>query len=193
MLYEIPTSSPKTYLTLSLKAIGFSTFQTTLLIIQVTVFASINLLLVTELTERIHQISLIGLLTQVWSLPLLIVLYTSAGNLTEWGLYDVTIVLLGWPSSTCCLGWMVFSNEQFGSDPSYQCCTVQSYHLVVGIASSNIYRSDDNPLYHRGNGQLVAIDVATILVYALAKCDDVARNNWKRRQWEGHISGDDLG
>ncbi|KAJ6134256.1 Major facilitator superfamily domain general substrate transporter [Penicillium sp. IBT 18751x] len=185
ILFEIPTSPPKTYLTLSLKAIGFSTFQTTLLSIPVTVFASINLLLVTELTERIHQISLIGLLTQVWSLPLLIVLYTSAGNLTEWGLYAVTFVLLGWPSPHAAqVGWC----SRMSNSVRTRAISAALYNITIqlsGIASSNIYRNDDKPRYHRGNGQLVAINVVTILVYALAKFYYVARNNWKRRQWEG--------
>jgi hypothetical protein len=106
MLFEIPTSPPKTYLTLSLKAIGFGTFQTTLLTIPVTVFGAINLVLVTELTERFHQISIIGLLTQIWSLPLLIVLYTSSGSLSNWGLYAVTFILLGWPNPHAAhVGW----------------------------------------------------------------------------------------
>ena len=185
MLFEIPTAPPKTYLTLSLKAIGFSTFQTTLLGIPVTVFASINLLLVTELTERIHQISLIGLLTQVWSLPLLVVLYTSAGNLSEWGLYAVTFVLLGWPSPHAAqVGWC----SRMSNSVRTRAISAALYNITIqlsGIASSNIYRSDDKPLYRRGNGQLIAINVAAIVVYALAKFYYVARNNWKKRQWEG--------
>jgi hypothetical protein len=185
MLFEIPTAPPKTYLTLSLKAIGFSTFQTTLLGIPVTVFASINLLLVTELTERIHQISLIGLLTQLWSLPLLIVLYTSAGKLSEWGLYAVTFILLGWPSPHAAqVGWC----SRMSNSVRTRAISAALYNITIqlsGIASSNIYRDDDKPLYHRGNGQLIAINVATIVVYALAKYYYVARNSWKKRQREG--------
>ncbi|KAJ5313751.1 uncharacterized protein N7443_000635 [Penicillium atrosanguineum] len=184
MLFEIPTAPPKTYLTLSLKANGFSTFQTTLLGIPVTVFASINLLLITGLTERIHQISLIGLLTQVWSLPLLIILYTSAGNLSEWGLYAVTFVLLGWPSPHAAqVGWC----SRISNSVRTRAISAALYNITIqlsGIASSNIYRSDDKPLYRRGNGQLIAINVAAIVVYALVKIYYVARNNWKKRQWE---------
>ncbi|KAJ5127569.1 Major facilitator superfamily domain general substrate transporter [Penicillium atrosanguineum] len=184
MLFEIPTAPPKTYLTLSLKANGFSTFQTTLLGIPVTVFASINLLLITGLTERIHQISLTGLLTQVWSLPLLIILYTSAGNLSEWGLYAVTFVLLGWPSPHAAqVGWC----SRISNSVRTRAISAALYNITIqlsGIASSNIYRSDDKPLYRRGNGQLIAINVAAIVVYALAKIYYVARNNWKKRQWE---------
>lgn len=44
ILFEIPFSPPKSYLSLSLKALGFSTFQTTLLGIPITVFAAANML-----------------------------------------------------------------------------------------------------------------------------------------------------
>jgi hypothetical protein len=184
LLFEIPTAPPKAYLTLSLKAIGFSTFQTTLLSIPVTVFASINLLLVTELTERLHQISLIGLFTQLWSLPLLIVLYTSSGTLSHWGLYAVTFVLLGWPSPHAAhVGWC----SRLSNTVRTRTVSAALYNITIqlsGIASSNIYRTDDKPLYRRGNGQLIAINIATIVMYALAKAYYVRRNQWKKARWE---------
>lgn len=184
LLFEIPTAPPKTYLTLSLKAIKFITFQTTLLSIPVTVFASINLLIVTELTERFHQISLIGLLTQLWTLPLLIILYTSAGSLSPWGLYAVTFVLLGWPSPHAAhVGWC----SRLSNTVRTRTVSAALYNITIqlsGIASSNIYRSDDKPLYRRGNKQLIAINIATIVLYALAKAYYVHRNQWKKARWE---------
>ncbi|KAH8690905.1 major facilitator superfamily domain-containing protein [Talaromyces proteolyticus] len=190
ILFEIPTAPPKAYLTLSLKAIGFTTFETTLLSIPVTVFSAINLLLVTELTERFHQISLIGLLTQVWSLPLLIVLYTSAGSLSNWGLYAVTFVLLGWPSPHAAhVGWC----SRLSNAVRTRTVSAALYNITIqlsGIASSNIYRNDDKPLYRRGNKQLIAINVATIVVYALAKAYYVARNRWKQEKW-GQMSAEE--
>lgn len=184
LLFEIPTAPPKTYLTLSLKAIKFTTFQTTLLSVPVTVFASINLLIVTELTERFHQISLIGLLTQLWTLPLLIVLYTSAESLSHWGLYAVTFVLLGWPSPHAAhVGWC----SRLSNTVRTRTVSAALYNITIqlsGIASSNIYRSDDKPLYRRGNKQLIAINIATIVLYALAKAYYVHRNQWKKARWE---------
>jgi hypothetical protein len=184
LLFEIPTAPPKTYLTLSLKAIGFSTFQTTLLSIPVTVFASINLLLVTELTERFHQISLIGLLTQLWSRPLLIILYTSAGSLSHWGLYAVTFVLLGWPSPHAA---HVGRCSRLSNAVRTRTVSAALYNITIqlsGIASSNIYRQDDKPLYRRGNKQLIAINIATIVMYALANAYYLRRNQWKKDRWE---------
>lgn len=61
------------------------------------------------------------------------------------------------------------------------------YNITIqlsGIAGSNIYRKDDKPLYRRGNSQLIAINVATIFAYILAKTYYVVRNKWKKEQWE---------
>ncbi|KAJ5791871.1 uncharacterized protein N7518_008882 [Penicillium psychrosexuale] len=184
MLFEIPTAPPKTYLTLSLKSIGFSTFHTTLLTIPVTVFASINLVLVTELTERLQEISIVGLLTQVWNLPLLIVLYTSAGSLSSWGLYAASFILLGWPNPHAAhVGWC----SRLSNTVRTRSISAALYNVTIqlsGIASSNIYRSDDKPLYRRGNSQLIAINVTTMVAYVLAKVYYVRRNQWKKAQWD---------
>ncbi|RAH46335.1 putative MFS transporter [Aspergillus brunneoviolaceus CBS 621.78] len=183
ILFEIPTSPPKSYLSLSLKAIGFSTFHTTLLGIPVTVFSAINLLLVTELSERWHQICYVGILTQLWSLPLLIVLYRSASVLSHWGLYAVTFVLLGWPSPHAAhVGWC----SRLSNAVRTRAVSAALYNITIqlsGIASSNIYRDDDKPYYHRGDGQLIAINIATIAVYVLAKVYYAKRNQWKQDKW----------
>lgn len=184
ILFEIPTAPPKSYLTLSLTNIGFTSFQTTLLTIPVTVFAALNLLIITELTERFHQISIFGLLAQIWSLPLLIVLYTSSGKLSNWGLYAVSFILLGWPSPQAAqVGWC----SRLSNSVRTRAVSAALFNITIqlsGIASSNIYRSDDKPLYRRGNSQLIAINVAAIVVYALSKAYYVARNRWKTKQWD---------
>ena len=186
ILFEIPTSPPKTYLTLSLKAIGFNTFEVTLLGIPVTVFASLNLLWISYLTERFHQISVIGVLSQLWTLPLLIIQYTSGTSLkaNPWGQYALTFILLGWPSMHAAhVSWC----SRLSNAVRTRAVSAALYNITIqlsGIASSNIYREDDKPLYRRGNSQLIAINVATIAAYILAKAYYVRRNKQKREQWE---------
>ncbi|KAL4971465.1 major facilitator superfamily domain-containing protein [Aspergillus desertorum] len=165
ILFEIPTAPPKSYLNLSLKAIGFSTFETTLLGIPVTVFAAINLLIITEITERFEQIA-------------------SAAILSNWCLYAVTFVLLGWPSPHAAhVGWC----SRLSNAVRTRTISAALYNITIqlsGIASSNIYREDDKPYYHRGNEQLIAINIATIAAYVLAKVYYKQRNRWKRARWE---------
>lgn len=192
MIFEIPTAPPKTYLTLSLKAIKFSTFQVTLLTIPVTVFASINLLWITYLTERFRDISIIGVLSQLWTLPLLIVQYKMGESLSHnhWGQYALSFILLGWPSMHAAhVSWC----SRLSNAVRTRAVSAALYNITIqlsGIASSNIYREDDKPLYHRGNSQLIAINVATIAAYGLAKVYYAWRNKQKRTQWDA-MSGDE--
>ncbi|KAH6891511.1 major facilitator superfamily domain-containing protein [Thelonectria olida] len=183
ILFEIPTSPPKTYLTLSLKALGFSTFNTTLLTIPATVFAAVNMLWVTYLTERFHQISIIGLLSQVWVLPLLIIEYTSIEKLSPWSQYALTFMILGQPSVHAAqVGWC----SRLSNAVRTRAVSAALYNITIqlsGIASSNIYREDDKPHYHRGNKDLIAITVAAIAAYAFAKTYYTLRNKSKRDKW----------
>lgn len=184
MLFEIPASSPKAYLSLTLKALGFSTFNTTLLGIPITVFSAINILWVTWLTEYVHQIALIGLLAQLWILPLLIIEYTSAGSLPHWGQYAVLFLLLAYPQTQSAqVGWC----STMSNTVRTRAVSASLYNITIqlsGIAGSNIYRKDDKPLYRRGNCQLIAINVAAIITYALAKVYYVWRNKQKRSKWD---------
>ncbi|KAI7780593.1 hypothetical protein LA080_015876 [Diaporthe eres] len=183
ILFEIPTAPPKTYLTLSLKALGFTTFNTTLLTIPVTIFAAINMLWVIYLTERFHQIAIIGLLTQIWVLPLLIIEYTSVTELSSWGQYALTFIILGQPSVHAAqVGWC----SRLSNAVRTRTVSAAIYNITIqlsGIASSNIYGEDDKPHYRRGNMNLIAITVGTIVAYAFAKAYYTARNKYKRDRW----------
>lgn len=183
ILFEIPTAPPKTYLTLSLKALGFTTFNTTLLTIPVTIFAAINMLWVTYLTERFHQIAIIGLLVQIWVLPLLIIEYTSVPELSSWGQYALTFIILGQPSVHAAqVGWC----SRLSNAVRTRTVSAAIYNITIqlsGIASSNIYREDDKPHYRRGNMNLIAITVGTIVAYAFPKVYYAARNKYKRDRW----------
>ncbi|GME41949.1 putative transporter [Neofusicoccum parvum] len=184
VLFEIPSAPPKAYLSLTLKAIGFSTFETTLLGIPVTVYAALNMLAVTWLTERVGQIALLGLLAQVWILPLLVVEYTSVDRLSNWGQYAVLFFLLGQPSVHAAqVGWC----SRLSNAVRTRALSAALYNITVqlsGIASSNIYRTDDKPLYRRGNRDLIAITVGTIVAYAAAKAYYLWRNRTKKEKWD---------
>jgi hypothetical protein len=51
------------------------------------------------------------------------------------------------------------------------------------VCANFIYRADDAPYYHRGNGQLVAINIAAIVVFLLTKVYYIWRNKQKERVW----------
>jgi hypothetical protein len=74
LTWLLPNNPITAYLTLQLKSLGFSTFNTNLLTIPAYVLFILQLLFWTWLSERINQRFLVGLMSQVWALPLLIAL-----------------------------------------------------------------------------------------------------------------------
>jgi len=52
-----------------------------------------------------------------------------------------------------------------------------------GVIASNIYRQDDKPKYHRGNRQLIAINVLSILLFIIAKIYYVTKNKIRDKKW----------
>jgi hypothetical protein len=52
-----------------------------------------------------------------------------------------------------------------------------------GIASANIYRQDDKPLYKRGNRNLIIINVLSILLFVSAKLYYVTKNKVRENKW----------
>ncbi|KAF5723126.1 nicotinamide mononucleotide permease [Fusarium mundagurra] len=159
-------------------------FNTTLLAIPATVFAAVNMLWITFLTEKFHQIALFGLLTQLWVLPLLIVEYTSVQNLSHWAQYAVASSIIDQSSVHAAqVGWC----SRLSGSVRTRAISAALYNITIqlsGIASSNIYREDDKPLYRRGNKNLIGITAGTIFAYAFAKGYYTYRNKSKRSRWD---------
>ena len=183
MLFEIPASPPKAYVSLSLKHLGFDAFQITLLNVPITVLTAINLLWITALTERVGQVAIMGILTQLWVLPLLIVDLKAINHISAWAQYAVTLLLVAQPSMQAAqVAWC----SRISNTVRTRAVSAAIYNITIqlsGIASSNIYRSDDAPLYHRGNGQLIAINVACMAANAFAKIYYTYRNKSNQNKW----------
>ncbi len=52
------------------------------------------------------------------------------------------------------------------------------------VIHSNIYQESDKPLYRSGNTKLIAINLASILVFLLTKAYYVWRNKQKEAVWQ---------
>lgn len=51
------------------------------------------------------------------------------------------------------------------------------------IMSSFMYEADDAPYYHRGNSNLIAINIVVIVCFLLTKMYYILRNKQKDRVW----------
>lgn len=183
MLFEMPASPPKAYVSLSLQHLGFDAFQITLLNIPITLLTAINLLWITALTQRVGEVAIMGVLTQLWVLPLLVIDLVAINRISAWAQYAVTLLLVAQPSMQAAqVAWCSRNSNTVRT----RAVSAALYNIMIqlsGIASSNIYRSDDAPLYHRGNRQLIAINIACIVANVLAKIYYTYRNRSNQRRW----------
>ncbi|RKU42361.1 hypothetical protein DL546_000990 [Coniochaeta pulveracea] len=182
--FQIPMTPPSQYLTLTLKGLGFGTFQTNLMTIPYTVLHMITMLGLTYLGEIIKELTFVAMTGQIWALPFLIYLtVVDTATVNRWVLYVVITLFLAYPNAhPIQVGW----NSRNSNTVRSRTVSAACYNMFVqasGIIGSNIYRKDDAPQYKRGNKQLLAINCMNIVLYLLVKVYYVMRNKARDAIW----------
>jgi hypothetical protein len=95
--FLIPNYPATAYLTLNLKSLGFSTFHTNLFTIPAYVLFIVNLLFWTWVSEKTNQRFITGLLSQIWSLPLLVALEVLPASSSHWVKWALSVLLVDAP------------------------------------------------------------------------------------------------
>lgn len=205
LTFQNPMTTPTNYLTLSLKGIGFNTFQTNLLTIPYSVLHIILMLILTYASEITNQLTLTAVIGQIWALPFLVYLYAvDINSVNKWLAWTIMTLLLSYPNGQSTIfpaSQLIFLLTNSSAHPiqvgwnSRNSNTVRSrtvsaaaYNMCVqagGIIASNIYRADDAPRYKRGNRVLVILVCVNILIYLLTKVYYVWRNNSRDKKWNG--------
>ncbi|KAJ8070400.1 hypothetical protein OCU04_000775 [Sclerotinia nivalis] len=180
----IPQSPPSSYISLTLRNLGFSTFNTSLLTIPYSVFHIITLLLLTQLSERTNERTLVSMIQPLWTLPCIIALrFWPGSGVQAWNTYALVTVLLSYPYCHAILvAWTSKNSNNVGT----RSVSSALYNMAVqlgNICGNFIYRTDDKPLYHRGNTQLIIINIAAIVVFLLTKVYYVMRNKQRDKVW----------
>jgi hypothetical protein len=85
------------YITLNLKAAGFTTFEVNLLTIPAYVIFIINLLVLTWLSEKLNERFLLASISQIWVLPLLIALESLPATRSHWVTWILSVLLFAQP------------------------------------------------------------------------------------------------
>ncbi|OTB01897.1 hypothetical protein M426DRAFT_265446 [Hypoxylon sp. CI-4A] len=183
LTYSIPAGPPEQYLTLTLRGLGFDTFNSNLLSIPAQVAATINMMILTYISEVINQRALLGIFTEIWFLPCIVALAILPSDTSRWGTYALITVLLSYPSThPMQVGWCSRNSNTVRT----RTVSAAAYNISVqlqSIISSNIYRTDDKPLYRRGNRILIGFNVWNIFVYVGAKLYYIYQNKRRDRLW----------
>ncbi|ORY63924.1 major facilitator superfamily domain-containing protein [Pseudomassariella vexata] len=180
----IPQTPPKTYITLLLRSLGFSTFTTNLLTIPAEIFHIVNLILLTRLSEKLNERSLVSIIQPLWVLPCIFALRFWPGVFDDkWGTYTLLMALLSYPYCHAILvGWCSKNSNNVGT----RTVSAALYNMSVqtgSVFSAYVYREDDKPLYHRGNSTLLIINIVSIILFLLTKLYYVRRNKLKANEW----------
>ncbi|KAK4234029.1 major facilitator superfamily domain-containing protein [Achaetomium macrosporum] len=184
LTFQIPMVPPQQYLTLSLRSLGFDTFQTNLLAIPYTVGHIVTMLGITYIAEITGELGLVAGTAQIWALPFLIYLnVVDTAKVSKWVIYAVTTLLLSYPNAhPIQVGW----NSRNSNTVRARTVSAACYNMFVqagSVIAANIYRADDAPLYRRGNRQLLGILCMNIVLYGLVKAYYVLRNKAREKKW----------
>lgn len=94
----IPQGPPAAYLTQTLRKLGFSTFNTNLLVIPSAAFHICTLIGLTWVSEKVNQRALVAVAQSLWTLPCLIATVTWAGfGKDQWHTFALITILLSYP------------------------------------------------------------------------------------------------
>jgi len=181
--WSIPQQPISAYLTLTLKGLGWGTFEVNLLTIPAYVLFLIQLIFWTWLSEKINNRFLIVLFCQFYMLPIIIALEVIPANENPWVKYVLSILMVGYPYIHAII--VALTSRNAGS---VRTRTVGSaiYNMTVqasNIISSNIYRTDDSPMYRRGNKVLLGIIAWNVVFIIATKAYYMWRNAVRERKW----------
>lgn len=183
LIAYIPQSPPSTYLTLTLRNLGFSTFNTNLLTIPSTAIGILTFLGITWLSEYVNERTFISVIQALWTLPCILALRFWPGALKDpWPTYALITVLLSYPY---CHAIIVAWASKISGSVRTRSVSAAFYNMCFqlgNVLAANIYLTDDAPLYHRGNTNLIIINILVIGLFVTTKVYYVLRNRFRERK-----------
>jgi hypothetical protein len=179
----IPPSPISTYLSLILRNLGFSVFDANLLVIPGQFMFAVQLLIVTWLSKKFDERSIVSSLSNLWFFPWFVALVALGGKASPWVRYAL---LTGIQSYPYCHAILVGWNARNSNAVRTRAVSAALYNMFVqsgNIIASNIYREDDRPLYIRGNKILLSIVCFNIVLFYVVKLFYIWRNNVREKRW----------
>ncbi|PWY77523.1 MFS general substrate transporter [Aspergillus heteromorphus CBS 117.55] len=184
VMFLTPWTTISQYFTLQMKDFGFNTFNTVLLAIPSNVLQIVTRILITYAGEMFGSLALMGVLAQLWCLPLMI--YMNAGDLSrtnKWVVWTVLTLLQGFPNTHALqAGWVSRNSNSVRT----RAIAAAMYNMAVqlsAIIASNVYQDWDAPRYVVGNRVLLALISTNIVLYLATKAYYMLRNRQRDCKW----------
>ncbi|GJC98546.1 ophD permease for phthalate transporter [Colletotrichum higginsianum] len=157
----IPFQPTANYLSLILREMGYSVFESNMLTIPSYVIFAINVVGLGWLSERFNERSIIGSLSNVWMLPFFIALVSIPDTSSPWVRYVLITGINSIPYAHSILVGMTSRNARSVGTRAVSTAVYNMTYQIGSIIAANIYRDEDRPHceYHRGAGACVAATV----------------------------------
>ncbi|KAF4205348.1 hypothetical protein CNMCM8927_006350 [Aspergillus lentulus] len=179
----IPQSPVQAYLSLTLKRLGFSTFDANMLSIPSAALQIILMLALSKSSDFFKERTFHCFIGELWSLPLLAALLALPAPGYNWGRFAITTMISGYPYFHPIVSSWISENT---FDVKKRAITAATYNVIVqvgSVISSQIYRADDSPYYYRGNKVLISICVLSLIVFVAQREFLRYLNRQKERKW----------
>lgn len=188
ILADTQTAPVVTYLTLTLRELGFTTFATNALTIPYNILQIITLVILGYLCQKLKSKASLLATVPVWGLVCLFPLrYWPGSQVNVWGTYAILTILLGHaPSVAITISWCSENSNSVRSR-AVSVALVNIFSQASGIISANINRPDDAPLYHRGNVVLIGFAFGILGACIAARYYYISRNKWKETKWNAML------
>lgn len=180
----IPATPVQAYLSLTLKRLGFSTFDSNMLSIPSAVLQIILMLALAKSSEHFRERTWHCFIGEFWVLPLLAALLALPSHGFLWGRFTVTTMISGYPYFHPIVSSWISENT---FDVGKRAVTAAIYNVIVQIGSligSQIYRAYDAPYYYTGNKVLISICALSLVAFILLQQYLKHLNRRKERQWQ---------
>jgi hypothetical protein len=181
---SVPASPVQGYLTLTLKRLGFSTFNSNMLTVPSAVLQIITMLALAYSSDYFEERAFHCILGEFWIMPLLIALLTLPDGGREWGRFSLITLISGYPYFHPLVSSWISQNT---FDVKKRAITAATYNVIVQIGSlisSQIYRKYDGPYYKQGNSVLVAICALSLITFIVQRQVLVRMNKKKAQEWD---------
>ncbi|KAK3313276.1 major facilitator superfamily domain-containing protein [Apodospora peruviana] len=180
----IPATPVQAYLSLTLKRIGFSTFDSNMLTIPSAVLQIITMLVLAWSSDFFNERTFHCIFGELWIMPLLIALLTLPDGGREWSRFTMITLISGYPYFHPIVSSWISENS---FDVKKRAVAAATYNVIVQVGSligSQIYRAYDKPYYKQGNKVLISICALSLVVFVVQRQTLVYLNKKKAEKWD---------
>ncbi|GAM84796.1 hypothetical protein ANO11243_027970 [Dothideomycetidae sp. 11243] len=174
----------KQYLTLTLRHLGFSTFESNMLAVPCAVLQMITVIGVAWSSQKFNERTWHCIVAHLFAVPFLVALEAMPVNTGMWERYSCTMFIVGAPSYyPIVLSWL--SESSFSVKKRAISVSTFSATTVVGaILAAQAYQKRDEPYYYTGNKILIGSALLACLMFIVQRWVLSRANKERDKAWE---------